>query len=603
MDAAGDAAVAGSTFGDLAGTLAGGSDGFVARFEAAGVPSVTTQPVSQTVVGAHTATFSAGASGTPTPTVQWQVSTNGGSSFTDIPGATSATYSFTADASQDGDQYRAVFTNSGGAATSNAATLTVTVDATPPVISTSGNQTVEATGPAGAPVSFSPTATDDIDGAISVSCTPASGSTFPIATTTVTCTATDVAGNTGTAQILVTVQDTTPPAIAAPATVAAEATTASGGPATWTATATDLVSGTVPVVCTPASGSTFPTGTTPVTCTATDAKGNSATATIQVIVADTTAPLISAPASVTAEATGPAGAVATYAATASDAVDGTLPVSCTPASGTTFPLGTTNVSCTATDNSGNTTTSTIPVHVVDTTPPTMTTSGDMTVEATQDFGTNVDFTATATDLVDGATDVTCLPHHYTLFPLGSTQVVCTSTDSHGNTASASLTITVVDTTPPDMGPPTSDQTLDATSPAGAVATFVSGAFDMIDNTSEPVTCTPASGSVFPIGTTTVTCTAQDHAGNVGSTSFTVTVIDQPPVVTVPADISGVQATSLSGTPVAFTASATDAVDGPLTSVCAPASGSGFPVGTTTVTCTATDSGGHQGSGKLRCDGR
>jgi len=93
---------------------------------AAGEPSVNTNPMSQTVPVGSDATFTAVASGTPTPTVQWQVSTDNGMSFNDIPGATLTTYTFTAVASENGNQYRAVFTNSVGSATSSAATLTVT---------------------------------------------------------------------------------------------------------------------------------------------------------------------------------------------------------------------------------------------------------------------------------------------------------------------------------------------------------------------------------------------------------------------------------------------------------------------------------------------
>jgi WD40 repeat protein len=90
-------------------------------------PSITSHPVSVSVAAGGTATFSAAAAGTPVPTVQWQVSTNSGSTFTNISSATSTTYSFTAALGDSGKQYRAVFTNSVGTATSNAATLTVTV--------------------------------------------------------------------------------------------------------------------------------------------------------------------------------------------------------------------------------------------------------------------------------------------------------------------------------------------------------------------------------------------------------------------------------------------------------------------------------------------
>jgi Bacterial Ig domain/Immunoglobulin I-set domain len=88
-------------------------------------PTVSKQPGNQTVTAGQTATFTAAATGSPTPTVQWQVSTNGGGTFSSLPGATSTTLSFATDSSQNGNQYRAVFTNSAGSATTTAATLTV----------------------------------------------------------------------------------------------------------------------------------------------------------------------------------------------------------------------------------------------------------------------------------------------------------------------------------------------------------------------------------------------------------------------------------------------------------------------------------------------
>ena len=108
-------------------------------------PSVTTQPTSQTVTAGQTATFTAAASGNPTPTVQWQVSTDGGASFSDLSGATNTTLSFTATAAQNGNEYQAVFTNSVGTATTNAATLTVTTAQFAPSVTTQPtSQTVTA---------------------------------------------------------------------------------------------------------------------------------------------------------------------------------------------------------------------------------------------------------------------------------------------------------------------------------------------------------------------------------------------------------------------------------------------------------------------------
>jgi hypothetical protein len=95
-------------------------------------PTITTQPANQTVTAGQTATFTAAATGSPTPTVQWQVSTDGGVTFSNVSGATSTTLSFTTALSQSGNRYRAVFTNSAGTATTTAATLTVNAGPPPP---------------------------------------------------------------------------------------------------------------------------------------------------------------------------------------------------------------------------------------------------------------------------------------------------------------------------------------------------------------------------------------------------------------------------------------------------------------------------------------
>jgi len=105
-------------------------------------PTITTQPVNQTVTAGQTATFTAAATGSPTPTVQWQVSTDGGVTFSNVSGATSTTLSFTTALSQSGNRYRAMFTNSAGTATTTAATLTVNSGPPPPP---SGTVTVQNT--------------------------------------------------------------------------------------------------------------------------------------------------------------------------------------------------------------------------------------------------------------------------------------------------------------------------------------------------------------------------------------------------------------------------------------------------------------------------
>lgn len=104
-------------------------------------PSVLTNPSGVTVTPGSTATFTASAGGFPVPTVQWQISTNSGASFSNIAGATSTTLSFATTAGQNGNQYRAVFTNKVSTATTTAGLLRV---GTAPVITSAGSVTFTA---------------------------------------------------------------------------------------------------------------------------------------------------------------------------------------------------------------------------------------------------------------------------------------------------------------------------------------------------------------------------------------------------------------------------------------------------------------------------
>lgn len=94
--------------------------------ETAKPPKITKQPVNVTVEDGQTATFTAAASGVPTPTVQWELSTNAGAAWSPIEGATSSTLAIErASVSETGDQFRAVYRNSAGEAVTKAVTLTV----------------------------------------------------------------------------------------------------------------------------------------------------------------------------------------------------------------------------------------------------------------------------------------------------------------------------------------------------------------------------------------------------------------------------------------------------------------------------------------------
>ncbi|MGH9178131.1 MAG: HYR domain-containing protein [Acidimicrobiales bacterium] len=483
-------------------------------------------------------------------------------------------------------------TDTAGNASSGTFKVTV-VDTTPPAVSVPGAITAEATSADGREVAFEGSAIDAVSGTLATACTPASGAVFPIGTTSVTCTATDGAGNTGRASFGVTVADTTAPQLTLPSGVAAEATGPDGAAAAWTATATDLVDGEVDVTCDPASATTFPLGATTVACSATDGAGNTATASFTVTVADTTAPDLDLPTAIVAEATGPDGAAVTYTAGAGDAVDGDVVPHCEPPSGRTFAIGTTPVSCSATDGAGNTATGGFDVTVRDTTAPTLVAPEVLTAEATSADGAVVSFAVTASDVVDADVAVTCSTPSGSTFPLGRTDVTCTATDEAGNTGQATFPVDVVDTTAPELAVPAA-VLAEATGPDGAAVSFSVTAVDLVDG-AVAVTCTPASGSTFALGTTTVGCSAADERANDAAGSFTVEVVDTTAPVVVVADVEAT-ASGNSKAKVEYTASATDVVDGLLVPTCTPSpSGSEFPVGSTAVSCQATDGHGNTGT--------
>ena len=211
-----------------------------------------------------------------------------------------------------------------------------------------GAVTAEATGPSGAAVSYSATAQDAVDGTVPVTCSPASGSTFPLDRTTVDCSAIDSHGN----SVQHVLQRQRAGHDAAGCDHARERDGGGDrslgcgrqlqpdgqGPGRrhW---AGHLHAGV---------GSKFTLGTTPVICSATDKAGNTSPGYLfNVTVMDTTPPTLKLPADLTADATGPSGARVTFSPTASDLVTGAVPVSCAPASGSTFAPGYTTVHCTA----------------------------------------------------------------------------------------------------------------------------------------------------------------------------------------------------------------------------------------------------------------
>lgn len=308
-----------------------------------------------------------------------------------------------------------------------------------PLLDIPENVFAEATSAAGANVTFFIGGFSFVDPppAPTVVCDHNSGDLYPIGETIVHCTATDSFGS-ASGNFPVFVLDTSGPVVTVPADII------TGNPVvTYSASATDAVNGSVTVNCSPPSGATFPLGTTTVTCIAYDAQANIGTGTFNVTVSN--GPVLTLPPNITAEATSAAGAAVSYTVTATD----NATINCTPASGSTFPLGTTTVNCTATAVTGSTSGS-FSVTVVDTTPPVLNLPSPITAEATGPSGAAVTFTVSATDLVDGPRPVLCDHNSGDTFPLGTTTVQCTSTDTHNNTAHGSFTILVQDTTPPTI---------------------------------------------------------------------------------------------------------------------------------------------------------
>jgi hypothetical protein len=482
------------------------------------------------------------------------------------------------------------------------------VDRTAPVLAPPDDIIAEATGQTGAAVSYAtPTATDLVDGNDAVTCGPASGTTFALGDTKVTCSATDAHGNGASINFTITVQDTTKPALTLPGNITAEATSAQGTAVSYEATADDIVDGSIAPYCDPASDTTFALGTTTVTCSATDIAGNQAQGNFTVTVRDTTAPeIIGSLSNSNAEATGATGALVTYSApTAEDKVDGSVVVTCSPASGSIFGLGTTTVICSATDWAGNLGTKSYTIDVQDTTAPTLSLPNDIVAEATSALGRAVAYVASANDIVDGSVTLSCAPASGSTFALDATTTVsCSAADAQGNMNGGSFTVRVKDTTPPTLSGMPANITAEATSAAGSAVAFTApAATDLVDG-AVAVSCKVGgaavkSGDTFPLGKTTVTCSATDTHGNTASGSFDVTVQDTiAPKLGLPADIAVVP-TSATGVIVSYTASASDKVDGAISPKCAPASGSLFGLGMTMVTCSATDAHNNTSSGSFK----
>jgi len=154
--------------------------------------------------------------------------------------------------------------------------------------------------------------------------------------------------------------------------------------------------------------------------------------------------------------------------------------------------------------------------------PSLTLPPGLIAEATSPSGASVTYSVTAHDPEDGPLTPACVPAGGATLPLGETIVRCTATDSLGAQAVGDFAVAVRDTTAPTITVPP-DQTASQTSAAGALVNYPAPVINETGSGLISSDCQPASGSTFDVGSTTVTCTAQDRAGNQAAATFSVTV--------------------------------------------------------------------------------
>ncbi|XP_022079485.1 hyalin-like [Acanthaster planci] len=451
-----------------------------------------------------------------------------------------------------------------------------------------------------------PTAFDNSLTSTQSMCFPASGSLFLYGLTSVNCSASDIAGNSGTCMFKVNIQfnDTQPPVFAGcPGDIQQNATmNMSSAVVTWVSPTTSDNSLEPPTVTSNIQANTsLLIGTYVVMYTAEDAVGNVATCKFTVEVIDVEDPVITCPADFSNNTNdGQAYAIVSLPApTTSDNSVTNLTVTTNPCGPSpTLNIGNNVVVYTVRDNSGNIASCNTTVMILDNEPPKIMCRSVYTVRADQgqSFG-NVSLPPPEL-LIDnsgGDIGVTTSPANNSMLDIGMNSVVYTATDPSGNMASCNLSVSVVDFETPDLSCPDDvNTTTDARMPTARVNFTAT----VIDNSGiSAVASDYPSGSAFPIGDTLVTFNATDTAGNRATCNFTITVRDEEdPEITCPAHLSpntdSGRATATVDLPNAVT------TDNSMTNLSVTTDPSGsltLNIGIHTVTYTVTDESGNSAS--------
>ncbi|MFK7969724.1 MAG: HYR domain-containing protein [Bacteroidia bacterium] len=364
----------------------------------------------------------------------------------------------------------------------------------------------------------------------SLAATHSSGMVFPVGTTTVTYTATDAAGNTSTGSFTITVEDNEDPIATCIATTVVVQLDATGNGSTTAAAIDNGSTDNCGIASTTLDKSSFScadVGNNTVTLTVTDIHGNSATCTATVDVQDNVNPTaLCQNVIVQLDASGAGSLAAGDVNNGSSDACGITGLSVSPNMFGCADVGANTVTLTVTDANGNTGTCTATADVQDNVNPVVVCS-----TATVQLNANGLASVTAAQVSDGGSDacgiasVTVSPNQFGCINLGANTVTVTATDANGNIGTCTTTVTVEDNIDPVFTSCPSNQTLTADPAAGcgAVATWTTPI--ATDNCSATVaqTAGQASGSSFAIGTTTITYTATDAAGNTDVCTFDITV--------------------------------------------------------------------------------
>jgi len=413
---------------------------------------------------------------------------------------------------------------------------------------------------------------------------------YALGTTIVTWTVTDGSGNIEIATQTVLVEDNTKPTITAPANVSVDT-----NPGTCNATTVALGTPTTDDNCTVASVvndavEPFELGTTTVTWTVTDGSGNTEIATQTVLVEDNTKPTITAPADVTVGTDGgtcDASGVTLGTPTTADncSIGSVVSDAVEP-----FALGSTTVTWTVTDGSGNTETAIQIVLVEDNTKPTITAPANITVETDPGTCAATGLTLGTSTTADNCSIASVVNNASEPYALGLNTITWTVTDGSGNTETAIQTILVEDNTKPSITAP-ADITVD-TDPGTCTASGVTLGTPITSDNCTIASVVSDATEPFALGATTVTWTITDGSGNFETATQTVLVEDNTkPTISAPADITiDTDAGSCTATGIAL-GTPTTADNCTIASVVSDAV-EPFALGITTVTWTVTDGSGN-----------